>query len=118
MKTIFDNIKKFRELKSVTRESMASDLGMSLSGYSKLERGEVDLTLSKLVKISQILNVSIEQLLNFDPSQIFNNKENYEVNNAPINSGGMDHGINDYKEKYIRLLENELERLRNLELDR
>jgi transcriptional regulator with XRE-family HTH domain len=118
MKTVFENIKKFRELKSITRESMAADLGMSLSGYSKLERGEVELTLSKVFKISQILNVSIEQLLNFDPSQIFNDMENKEINNASINSVVTVNGMNDYREKYIQLLENELERLRKLELDR
>ena len=118
MKTVFENIKKFRELKSITRESMAADLGMSLSGYSKLERGEVDLTLSKILKISQILNVTIEQLLNFDPSQIFNDMENKEINNTSINSVVTVNGMNDYREKYIQLLENELERLRKLELDK
>ena len=114
MRKVFENIKKFRELKSITRESMASDLGMSLSGYSKLERGEVDLTLSKLFNISQILNVSIEQLLNFDPSHIFIDPKSKVVNN----SGDVTHNINDYREKYIQLLENELDRLRKLELDK
>lgn len=118
MKIVFENVKKIRELKSITRESMASDLGMSLSGYSKLERGEVDLTLSKLFNISQILNVSIEQLLNFDPSHIFIDPKSKEGKSALVSSVDVTNNFNDYREKYIQLLENELDRLRKLELDK
>ena len=72
MKEVVENIKKFRELKNLTRENLADQLDMSLSGYSKLERGEVDLTITKLYRISEILEVSVSQILNFDASQIFN----------------------------------------------
>jgi transcriptional regulator with XRE-family HTH domain len=115
MKTVYENIKKFRELKSVTRESIASDLGMSLSGYSKLERGEVDITLSKVDRISQILGVSLEQLLNFDASQIFNVTHNQQVQGLGSQADVINFYGDDYKEKYIKLLENEVERLRNLQ---
>ena len=53
MENIGDNIKKFRELKNITREQMASDLEMSLSNYSKIERNEIDLTISRIQKIAQ-----------------------------------------------------------------
>jgi hypothetical protein len=33
---------------------------MSTSGYGKIERGEIDLTLSKLCKISAIFSISIK----------------------------------------------------------
>jgi transcriptional regulator with XRE-family HTH domain len=115
MKTVAKNIKKFRELKSITRETMAADLGMSLSGYSKLERGEVDLTLSRVNKIAQILDVSFEQLMNFDPLQIINNQKNKEDVQTSIYSDDKILSANNYKDKYIRLLENELDRLRKLE---
>ena len=118
MKTVSDSIKKFRELKSITRETMAADLGMSLSGYSKLERGEVDLTLSRVHKIAQILEVSFEQLLNFDPKQIFNDSKNKEEEKGANNSDFKVSTMIDYREKYIQLLENELERLRKLEIDK
>jgi transcriptional regulator with XRE-family HTH domain len=114
MKTVYENIKKFRELKSVTRESMASDLGMSLSGYSKLERGEVDITLSKVYKISQILSISLEQLLNFDASQIFNVTNNQQVQGLGSQADVINFYGDDYKEKYIKLLESEVDRLRKL----
>lgn len=66
------NIKKFRELKDLTREQMAADLNLSLSGYSKLERGEIEITLNRLFEIATILEVDISQILNFDAKYIFN----------------------------------------------
>jgi transcriptional regulator with XRE-family HTH domain len=107
MKEAIENIKKFRELKNITREDLADRLEMSLSGYSKLERGEVELTVSKLYRISEILEVSVSQILNFDASQIFNVKD-YGVANVDIKSQ-----TNNYKDKYIKMLEAEVERLRN-----
>ncbi len=111
MKNIIDNIKKFRELKNITREHIADSLEMSLSGYSKLERGEVELTVSKLYKISEILEVDISQILNFDASQIFNVTNNQIVNGVKVNE--QINNYNDiYKDKYIRKLEEEIERLK------
>lgn len=114
MNDIFVNIKKFRELKSITRETMAAELGMSLSGYSKLERGEVDITLSKLGRIAQILGVSLEQLLNFDASQIFNVSNNQQVQGLGSQADTINFFGDDYKEKYIKMLEKEIERLLRL----
>lgn len=111
MKEAIENIKKFRELKNMTREDLADRLEMSLSGYSKLERGEVELTLSKLYRISEILEISVSQILNFDASQIFNVRD-YGVANVDIKSQTNNYQDN-YKDKYIKLLEAEVERLKS-----
>lgn len=114
MNEVFENIRKFRELKSVTRESLADELGMSLSGYSKLERGEVEITLSKIERIAQILEVSIEQLLNFDVSQVFNVTHNQQVQGLGNKANVINYYGDDYREKYIKILELEVERLKKL----
>lgn len=114
MKEIYDNIKKFRELRSKTRDFMAAELGMSLSGYSKLERGEVDITLSRINQIAHILQISLEQLLNFDASQIFNVSNNQQVQGLGSQADVINFYGDDYKEKYIQLLERENERLRKI----
>ena len=44
-----------RELKNLTQEHLAEELGMSVSGYSRIERDEVKLSSDKLVKISEVL---------------------------------------------------------------
>ncbi|WP_348823111.1 helix-turn-helix domain-containing protein [Flavobacterium aestuarii] len=66
------NIRKIRELKNLTREYVAEELNMSMSGYGKIERGEVDLTVTKLIEIGKVLDVSIEFIFKFDVSLFFN----------------------------------------------
>lgn len=114
MESVYNNIKKFRELKSLTREWMANELGISVSGYSKLERGEVDVTISKVYKIAEVLGVSVEQLLNFDASQIFNVSHNQQVQGFGSQADVINFYGDDYKEKYIKMLEVEVERLKKI----
>lgn len=111
---IGENIKKFRELKNLTRESIAAELDLSVSGYSKIERNEVDLTLSRIKQISEILGVDVSQILNFDASNIFNVSNNHTVQGLGAKAETMHFHGDDYREKYIKLLEAENERLREL----
>ena len=69
---VYENIRKIRELKNLTREYVAAELTMSPSGYGKIERGDVDLTVSKLIEISKVLDVSTEFIFKFDVSLFFN----------------------------------------------
>ena len=108
------NIKRFRELKSLTREDMASLLSMSTSGYAKIEQGMVDISIRKLEKIAKLLEVDINQLINFNPSLILKAesftkekdairaKESYTINTRDIH----------YLEKLLQSLERENELLR------
>ena len=113
MDKIIENIKKFREFKNLTRDEVAEKLEMSLSGYSKLERGDVELTVNKLYSISEILEIDVSQILNFDASQIFNVTNNSVAN---VIAKDQHHHYNDeYKDKYIQLLEAEVERLKKSE---
>lgn len=106
-----ENIKNLRELKNITRDMMADELKMSLSGYSKIERGEVDLTISKIAKISEVLEVDISRVLNFDAKEIFNIHNNVEESGAK-NEFTIKQYEDKYREKYIQMLELEIERLR------
>jgi hypothetical protein len=114
MNNIGDNIKKFRELKSITREQLAGDLKMSLSNYSKIERGEIDLTISRIYEIASVLEVDVSQILNFDATQIFNISNNKLVQGIGAKAENMHFHGDDYKEKYIKLLEMEVERLQKI----
>jgi len=111
MKNIGTNIKKIRELKAITREQIISDLKMSLSNYSKIERGEIDLTISRIYEIASVLEVDVSQILNFDATQIFNISNNKLVQGIGAKAENMHFHGDDYKEKYIKLLEMEVERL-------
>lgn len=114
MNRISENIKKFRELRGLTREQLASDLGMSLSGYSKIERGEVDLSMSKIQKISELLGIEISEILNFDANQIFNVQNNNLVQSIGAKAENMHFHTDEYREKYIKMLEKEVDRLNKI----
>ncbi len=45
---ISNNIKKVRELKDFTQEYVAKQLNISQVAYSKLERGETEVSISRL----------------------------------------------------------------------
>ena len=49
-KQLGQNIKNIRERRSITSQAVATLLDMSLSGYSKIERGETDPTMDKSFK--------------------------------------------------------------------
>lgn len=66
-------IRKLRELKGLSQENMAYELDMSIAGYGKIERNEVSVNYDKLLKISETLNVRIEDIIGFDEKVAFNN---------------------------------------------
>jgi transcriptional regulator with XRE-family HTH domain len=109
--TTIQNIRKFRELKDITREQMAADLDLSLSGYSKLERGEIEITLKRLCEIADILEVELHQLLNFNPQTIFNISNSQGVQGFDQGGNYHFHSEDKFREKYILLLEQQLEEM-------
>ncbi|HEX7414614.1 MAG TPA: helix-turn-helix transcriptional regulator [Bacteroidia bacterium] len=78
-------IKQIRELKCYTQEFCAEKLGLTQSGYSKIELGTVDLPFSKLEEIASILDVSLENIIGFNEGMIFNLKNNKKANGYVIN---------------------------------
>lgn len=111
---IYENIKKFRELKNISRQQMADDLDLSLSGYAKLERGEIDVTLSRINQIAELLKVDASQLLNFDTSQIFNLNHNNLVQGVGTKANTVHYHTDEYLVKYVKVLEQEIERLKEI----
>ena len=69
-------IRKVREIKGFSQENIAEDLGMSVNGYGKIERNEVSVNFDKLIRISEILGVEIENIIGFDENVAFNNFNN------------------------------------------
>ena len=56
---IGENIKKFRELKNMTRDEIADSLGITVGAYGKIERNETDITITRLFRIAEILQVEV-----------------------------------------------------------
>jgi transcriptional regulator with XRE-family HTH domain len=109
------NVKKYREQKDLSRQIVAREMQMSLSGYSKIERDEVDLTISKVEKIAQVLGVDISQILNIDATQIYNvSGKKFAQGLVGAKSETMNFHVDEYKNKYIKMLEEENARLKHL----
>jgi transcriptional regulator with XRE-family HTH domain len=66
-------IRKLRELFDYSQESVATELGMSISGYSRIERDEVKITLDKLMIICKVLNVTMPDLIHPNENHVLAN---------------------------------------------
>ena len=107
------NVKKYREQKDLSRQIVAREMQMSLSGYSKIERDEVDLTISRVEKIAQVLGVHISQILNIDATQIYNVSGNqFAQGLVGAKSDNMNFYADEYKDKYIKMLEEQITKLK------
>ena len=60
-------------MKNVTQEYIATQLGLSIRAYSKIETGETQLTINRLNEISKALGIDPIEVLGFDDKQVFNN---------------------------------------------
>ena len=70
-------IKKYREAKNYTQEHMAHEMDISQNTYSKLETGGIRLTVDRLMRISEILDIPLEEMLS-------NDKQAFTFNNSNI----------------------------------
>ena len=72
---INEKIRQLREQHQLSQENMADKLGMSVTGYGKIERGEVRSNLSRLEQISEVFNMDICELLSMGGAEkvYFNN---------------------------------------------
>ena len=67
-----EKIRGIRLLKGLTQENLAESLNISRNAYSEIERGVSDLNESRLKQIADVLNVSPNDIHNFeDKKSIF-----------------------------------------------
>jgi len=62
MNAVGTRIKKIREERGIKQEYIADEMGVTQSSYGRLEKNDNRLTATKLVKIAEILNVSVSVL--------------------------------------------------------
>lgn len=100
---INEKIRQLREQHQLSQENMADRLGMSVTGYAKIERGEVRSNLPRLEQISEVFDMDICELLSYGESEkvYFNNSvtESTNSNNFLFAVG------NDNLEKAIQQLQ-------------
>ena len=77
-------IKKIRELKNLTQDHLATELGLTQSAYSKMESGEVDIPYSRLEQIAKALEVKPEDIITFNEHIVFNVMHNQPANDMIV----------------------------------
>lgn len=82
----YEKIRLIRTLRGWTQEEMAEKLGMALHGYAKIERGEVDVNLTRFKQIAETLEIEPTQLMGLNEKVVINllNTENsHHHRNSP-----------------------------------
>ena len=62
-KAMGERMKTQRKLMHLTQEQMAERLDISIKHYSEAERGIIGLSVENLIKVSEILGISLDYLL-------------------------------------------------------
>lgn len=62
-RAIAAKIRKIRESKSYSQDYLAAKLGISQNAYSKIELGYSNITLSRLINISEILETDLTEII-------------------------------------------------------
>ncbi|MCR8558176.1 helix-turn-helix domain-containing protein [Mucilaginibacter sp. BJC16-A38] len=65
-KAIVSNIRKIREFRNYTQDYLAAKLDISQNAYSKIELGYSNITLNRLIEISEILEVDLVDMISLD----------------------------------------------------
>ncbi len=105
-------IKKVRELRNLTQEYMAQQLNVSQSTYSRLEKEDGDLTVSQLNRIAELLEIKVDDLINFNEKIVFNNYAT--ANQGYIINQNLSNKERELYEKTIKLLEGKIEFLEKI----
>lgn len=101
---IGNRLRKLRELRNYTQEYVAKALNMTATGYGKIERDESEVSFQKLRKIAEILDIQLEDILNFNENMVFNvkNRQGAAENEIPGANPGL---VDSEKRLYEQIIE-------------
>lgn len=97
---IINNIKTIRESKNLTADYIAQQMGISQSTYSRKETGESDFSLTELIKLGDVLEVSVSKFIDMDLQKVIN-----QYNNETANGNFIEHQTVNNEEGYKAALE-------------
>jgi transcriptional regulator with XRE-family HTH domain len=74
-KAIVSNIRKVREYRNYTQDYLAAKLRISQNAYSKIELGYSNITLNRLVEITEILEIDLADIISPDCESLVKSKQ-------------------------------------------
>ncbi|WP_310556107.1 helix-turn-helix transcriptional regulator [Flavobacterium sp.] len=75
---IGEKIRKIRTLKGFSQEYMSEKLKISQPAYSDIENSKTKVSIDTIQELATIFDISANDLINFDESQVFNNTFNQD----------------------------------------
>ena len=98
---------------NLSQDSIAEDLGISVSAYSNMERGTVDITIKRIIQVSEILKLNWHYFLGISG----NLNEHNEKNMQSLNELKMSSHLSKNKtqidfEKEINFLKSEVNKIK------
>jgi len=112
---ILKKIRDTRKNKGLSHENMAQELNMSPSAYNKLERSETTLSLERLLKIKDILDLPFADLFELKTGDTYNQDLK---DNAIGNVQNLYQENKEINEKLIKTLQEEIIFLRGLFMEK
>jgi transcriptional regulator with XRE-family HTH domain len=89
LKKVGQNLRQIRKEKQLEIKEVVNKLNISPQAYSNIENGKVDLNMSRLADIANVLQVDATRILNDSGDTITNNTNNntggYNVSNGTLN---------------------------------
>lgn len=70
---IGEKIRMIREIKGVSQDAAATHLDITPQAYGKIEREETKLDFKRIEEIAKYLQVTVDEVMNFDAKNIFKN---------------------------------------------
>ena len=63
-------LRLLREYRGYNQSFMAEQLGITISGYSRIERQEVDISMHKLINICEVFKIQVEDFINLNEIEL------------------------------------------------
>lgn len=106
---IQEKLKNLRKQKGISQEKMAKIIGTDTSNYSRKERGEVKIFNDEWDKLAKTLEVSVEEIKNYDArfSFQFENSTFHDHSGNNITYSNVPDFFLETQKKYIEKLERE-----------
>ncbi len=110
MQNLTNKLRTLREVNGYKQDYVGNYLGLTQTGYSRIENGEVDLSVKYLQKLAELYKLTPEQLLGWDGK--------ISIGNVSHNHNGVVFNHGTYNESpledRLKILESKLESLLNL----
>jgi transcriptional regulator with XRE-family HTH domain len=111
MNNISTKFQTLRELHNYKQDYVASVLGITQSGYAKIENGDIgNVSLKYLQKLAELYQLNLEQLLGWDGKISFGTINNHQ---GVVVNQGTTH-LHTPADERIRELEDKVEKLLEL----